>query len=167
MSRVRSTTVRRAIAFAALCLGTAAYGQEYRLPVAAQNIDLQEGAAALLAGDADEGVKKTLAGLKYASNRNDRLTGTSNLCAGYILLARYEDALQQCEKVLAEDPDHWRALTNRALINVLQGSYDKAELDLDRAEELAPQALSIKNVRSLLRDRREPVEPIIIIDDRD
>jgi len=148
-----------------LCL-TLAQAQEHKIVVGVRNIDLLEGADALLAGDAEEGVRRTLIGLRYAADRDDRLTGTSNLCAGYILLERYDEALEQCNIVLSEDDDHWRALANRALIYVLKGRYDVADEDLGRAEELAPNVRTIKNVRELLRDRLNPVEPVIIIDDR-
>ena len=151
----------------ALCLLLLqAHSQEHKIIVGVRNIDLMEGADALLAGDAEEGIERTLAGLRYAATDKERLTGLSNLCAGYILLERYDDALQQCNEVLSEDDDHWRALANRALIYVLKGRYDKADEDLGRAEELAPSVLTVKNVRELLRDRTDPVEPIIIIDDR-
>ena len=140
--------------------------QENRIVVGVSNIDIMDGADALLAGDVEEGVERTLAGLRYASAGKERLTGLSNLCAGYILLERYDDALEQCNKALSEDVDYWRALANRALIYILKGRYDAADKDLDRAEELAPNAHTVKNVRELLRDRINPVEPIIIIDDR-
>jgi tetratricopeptide (TPR) repeat protein len=153
------------IVIVSACFPTA-HSQERVIVGGPRNVDLMAGADALLAGDAEEGVRLTVAGLGYAATRSDRLTGMSNLCAGYILLARFDDALEQCDKVLSEDAEHWRALANRALIYVLKGSYDKAAKDLDRAEELAPAAPSIKNVRELLRDRVNPVEPIIIMDDR-
>jgi len=148
-----------------LCL-VLAQAQEHKIVVGVRNIDLMEGAEALLAGDAEEGVKRTLAGLRYAANDKERLTGLSNLCAGYILLERYDEALEQCNAALSENNDHWRALANRALIYTLQGRYDKADEDLGRAEEFAPNVRTVKNVRELLRDRMNPVQPIIIIDDR-
>lgn len=150
-----------------MCLGISlSYAQEHKIVVGISNIELSDGADALLAGDAEEGVRLTLEGLAHAWDRKDRLTGLSNLCGGYILLERYKDALEQCNEVLAEDEGFWRARTNRALVYVLVGRYDDADKDLSRAEELAPGARTVKAVRELLRDRLNPVEPIIIIDDR-
>ncbi len=140
--------------------------EDYKIVVGTKNAELSVGADALLAGDAEEGVRRTRAGLRLASSDAERLTGMSNLCAGYIMLERYDEALEQCNTVLAADDDHWRARTNRALIYVLAGRYDDADKDLTQAEELAPGAHTVKAVRDLLYDRVNPVEPIIIIDDR-
>ena len=82
------------------------------------------------------------------------------------MLERFDDALTQCDAALAEDPDYWRARTNRALVYILVGRYGEAERDLSLVEERAPQARTVIAVRELLRDRVNPVEPIIIIDDR-
>lgn len=143
-----------------------AWAQEHKIVVGPRNAELQDGAAALRAGNAEDGIRLTLAGLKNAANRDERLTGRSNLCAGYILQQRFSDALQQCDRALAEDGNYWRALANRALIHVLEGRYDQADKDLVQAEKLAPSADSVRNVRELLRDRLNPVAPIVIIDDR-
>jgi len=150
---------------ACLCLPLA-YAQEHKIVVGPSNFDLMDGANALLAGDAEEGVRLTMEGLTHAWNSKERLTGLSNLCGGYILLERYGDALEQCNIALAEDPEYWRARTNRALIYVLTGRYAEANEDLSRAEGISPGARTVIAVREMLRDRVDPVEPIIIIDDR-
>jgi len=153
------------VAGVSLC-ASLALAQERKIVVGPRNAELAEGAHALLDGEGEEGVRLTLAGLRHAVGRQERLTGTSNLCAGYILLERYNDALEECNSVLAEDESHWRARTNRALIYVLVGRYDAANADLDRVEQIAPQARTVIGVRELLRDRLNPVEPIVIIDER-
>jgi len=151
-----------------LCLLTAppVLGQERKIVVGPKNIDLADGAEALLAGDVERGIELTVSGLRQAANRNERLTGTSNLCAGYIMLGKYDDALEQCSKVLAEDEEHWRARTNRALIYTLEGRYAEADADLVLAEKVAPRARTVVGVRNLLDELMSPVEPIVIIDDR-
>ena len=50
------------------------------------NKDLSDGARALQMKDYDEGIRLTIAGLKFESSRNDRASGLSNLCAGYTAL---------------------------------------------------------------------------------
>ena len=141
-------------------------GQEAKTVVGPHNADLSEGAEALMAGDAERGVALTLRGLRQETRQKDRRTGLSNLCAGYVMLGDLEKALNYCNEVIAETDRHWRAYSNRALIYVKLGRLAEAEADLQRAEEMAPKARPVRAVRSMLRDRTDPVAPSIIIDDR-
>ena len=131
-----------------------------------RNPDLHYGANALLAGDAEEGVRLTLIGLKYEGSGRDRLIGLSNLCAGYIMLEQLEDAVTYCDQVLEQNDDYWRAYSNRALAYVMLGRLEEAEQDLLRAEALSKNARTVKIVRSMLLDATDPVAPQVIIDDR-
>jgi len=130
------------------------------------NPDLKYGADALLAGDADEGVRLTLIGLKFAGGTRDRQTAKSNLCAGYLMLREYDTALAYCDEVLAENDEHWRAYSNRALVYVKIGRFEDAEQDLQRGEAIRPSSRTLKAVRRMLLDAASPVSPNIIIDDR-
>lgn len=141
-------------------------GQEAKTVIGPYNAELSEGAEALMAGDAERGVTLTLKGLRHETRQRDRRTGLSNLCAGYIMLDDLETALDYCNRVIDETDRHWRAYSNRALIFVKLGRLEEAEADLQRAEEMAPQARPVRAVRSMLRDRMDPVAPNIIIDDR-
>lgn len=140
--------------------------EETKTVVGPTNPPLADGAQALLAGDAEEGVRLTLIGLRHEPNRRDRLTGMSNLCAGYIMLEQLDEALTYCTRVLDENPKFWRALSNRALAYVQLERYEEAEADLQLAEEIAPNARTVRIVRSMLRDAVDPVAPSIVIDDR-
>lgn len=140
--------------------------EEHKIVIGPTNLELYNGAMALQADDGEEGVRLTLLGLQHAASDQERLTGMSNLCAGYLMLQQFDEALEQCNLALAADPDYWPALTNRASIYVLTGRYDAAETDLLRAEELAPSARSVKEVRQLFLDKTNPVEPSVTIDDR-
>jgi len=152
---------------ACLCLAAAiAQGQESKTVLGPTNPDLYYGAEALLAGDGEEGVRLTLLGLKRAANSRDRITGMSNLCAGYIMLEQYEIGLSYCDKVLAKNEQHWRAYSNRALAYLKLGRFEETEADLQRAESIAPNARTVKVVRSMLLDATNPVAPLIVIDDR-
>lgn len=130
------------------------------------NPDLYHGANALLVGDGEEGVRLTLLGLQRATNRRSRMTGMSNLCAGYIMLEQLDTALSYCNEVLEADDRHWRAYSNRALVYVKMERYEEAERDLQMAESLVSNARTVKIVRSMLLDATDPVAPQIVIDDR-
>ena len=90
----------------------------------------------------------------------------SNLCAGYIMLEQLDEALDYCNRVLEENDRYWRAYSNRALAYVMLDRLEEAEQDLQKAEAIAPQARTVKVVRSMLRDKTDPVAPSIVIDDR-
>lgn len=150
-----------------VCLLTATgQAQERKIVVGPRNAELAQGADALLSGDAEEGVELTEVGLRHAVGNKEFLIGTSNLCAGYILQQRYVEALEECNRALAENEHYWRARTNRALIYALQGRYPEAIEDLEIVEGIAPQARTVRGVRALLEDLMNPVEPLITIDDR-
>ena len=130
------------------------------------NQPLYDGAAALLAGDAEEGVRLTLKGLERTTRDKDRIAAWSNLCAGYAMLERYEDALAYCNRVLEFDDDSWRAYNNRAVVYIGTGDYGKAKADIGRAESIAPRARKVRQTKLLLQNALEPVAPTVIIDDR-
>jgi tetratricopeptide (TPR) repeat protein len=140
--------------------------QESKTTLGPSNLELADGANALLAGNAEEGVRLTLLGLRHETGLRDRLTGMSNLCAGYIMLAQYDTALSYCDQVIEKSDSHWRAYSNRALAYVKLERYAEAEQDLQKAEALVENARTVKIVRSMLLDATDPVAPQIVIDDR-
>ena len=129
------------------------------------NVDLAAGAGELLAGNGEEGVRLSLKGMRYAASKADKVTGMSNLCAGYFMLDDLDEALLYCDSALELDDSHWRALSNRALIYVKLKRYDEAELDLQRGLEIAPNARTLAIISGMLLDARDPVAPNVIIDD--
>lgn len=143
-----------------------AHGQEASTVIGPRNPELKAGADALLAGDIKDGVRLTLLGLKHATGTREHHTAWSNLCAGYFLLDDPDVALDYCDRVLAENDQHWRAYNNRALVYIEMGRYEEAEEDLQKGEAIAPRSRTLKSTRSMLRDAIEPVAPSIIIDDR-
>lgn len=151
-----------------LLLANNASGQtsDSRTVIGPSNLPLKEGADALLAGDAEEGVRLSLQGLRIASSLRERHAAWGNLCAGYAMLGQYETALDYCDRVLAENDQNWRAYSNRAFIYVQLERYDEAEQDLVRGEAIAPKSRNLKTVRAMLLDKTEPVAPTIVIDDR-
>jgi tetratricopeptide (TPR) repeat protein len=131
-----------------------------------RNPDLQEGAQQLLRGNGEVGVKLTLRGLEVAQGAREEEAALSNLCAGYIMLNQYEEALRYCNLVLARNDKNWRGYNNRALVYIHTKQYDKAHSDLLRGEELNPDARTLQIARAMYLDAVEPVTPEIEIDDR-
>jgi tetratricopeptide (TPR) repeat protein len=130
-----------------------------------RNPDLQEGAELLLAGRTKEGVKMTLRGLKSAQGTREEEAALSNLCAGYVMLERFTEALTYCDMLLSRNEKSWRAYNNRALIYIFTEQYDKAHQDLARAEELNPGARTLMVARTIYLNAVDPLAPEIEIDD--
>ena len=130
------------------------------------NVDLADGAAALRAGDVEEGVRLTERGLSRAGDRRERVAGYSNLCAGLAMLERLAEALQACDRALQLDDRHWRSYSNRALVYLKQQRYPEAERDIASVEALSPNAHTLARLRAMYRDAVDPVSPSVIIDDR-
>jgi tetratricopeptide (TPR) repeat protein len=133
-----------------LLAGTAAYAQEARTVVGPSNVWLAEGASALLAGDAEEGIRLTNIGLKSAMGKRDKVAGLSNLCAGYAMLQLWQTALNYCDQAIELNDKHWRAYSNRALVYIKLNRYRDAEADIVKGEQLAPNSETVKTVRALL-----------------
>jgi tetratricopeptide (TPR) repeat protein len=140
--------------------------QENKTILGPGNVPLHDGAQALMAGDAEEGVRLTLLGLQQATNASERQTARANLCAGYALLEQYPVALAYCDAVLQENERNWRALSNRALIYIKLKRFAEADSDLLRGEAINPDAWTLQAVRRMYRDATDPVSPNIIIDER-
>lgn len=131
-----------------------------------RNPDLKEGAEQLLRGNGKLGVELTLRGLEVAQGAREEEAALSNLCAGYIMLKNYTEALKYCELLLARNDQSWRGYNNRAVIYIHTKQYEKAERDLEKGEELNPGAPTLQVARALYLDAVEPVTPEIEIDDR-
>lgn len=150
----------------AISLVPASRSEESKVVIGPRNPDLTEGAQELLAGNAEDGVELTLRGLQYAQGKREKEAALSNLCAGYIMIDDLDSALMYCNMLLLDNERHWRGLNNRALIYVLQKEYEKAEKDISIAQEVNPNARTVKVVKGMLLDKTQPVESNIIIDDR-
>lgn len=130
------------------------------------NVPLSDGATALMAGDAETGVRLTLAGLEQAVGEREHEAALSNLCAGYILLGQFQAALGYCDLLLARNDENWRAYNNRAVVYIKLKQYEKAERDLAKGETLRPGAHTLKVARAMYMDAVYPVAPEVEVDDR-
>ena len=153
-----------------VCLGQAE--DRFSKQVGAQTIigprngPLDDGAKALIAGDDEEGVRLTLVGLEIAVGKREHESALSNLCAGYVKLGKYSDALKYCNLLLARNDKHWRGYNNRAVVYIQTKQWDKAYEDLSRGEALNPGARTLKVARSMYMDAVHPVREEVEIDDR-
>lgn len=131
-----------------------------------RNVPLHDGAQALLAGQNAEGVRLTHEGLNIAHGSREEEAALSNLCAGYIKLKLYDNALKYCDLLLARNNENWRGYNNRAVIFIMTEQWEKADADLKRGEALRPGANTMKVARAMYMDAVHPVAPEIEIDDR-
>ena len=131
-----------------------------------RNAPLYDGAQARLAVRNEAGVRLTLDGLKMAQGKREEEAALSNLCAGYIMLEQYDEAMKYCDLLLQRNDNHWRGYNNRALIYLETKQYDKADQDLSRGEAINHSAHTLKVARAMYMDAVDPVTPAIEIDDR-
>ena len=158
------------------CFAAAAWGQDATrigsetgaaTVIGPRNVPLHLGAEALMAGDSEEGVRQTLRGLQLAHGRREEEAALSNLCAGYIKLGNYTEALKYCDILLTRNDKNWRGYNNRAVVYIMTKQYEKALGDLEKGEALNPGARTLKVARAMYMDAVHPVRPEIEIDDRE
>jgi len=149
-----------------LAASPAAMSEESKTVIGPSNIDLYDGANALMAGDGEEGVRRTLRGLERAQGPREIIIAHSNLCAGYLLINQPETALVHCNWVLERDDTHWRTHNNRALVYMRLERYEEAEDDIRKGQELRPDSKNLKIVKGMYLDETKPVRTRIELDDR-
>jgi tetratricopeptide (TPR) repeat protein len=101
---------------------------------------LAEGSIALQAGRIAEGIRLTQAGLKDETDPLEAAIGHSNLCAGYVLLREWTQALEHCNMAIELDRRNWQSFNNRAAVHAGLGEYDLALADVHAGLELEPQS---------------------------
>jgi tetratricopeptide (TPR) repeat protein len=119
------------------------------------NPQLSEGAAALDAGRVEEGIRLTLEGLKLPAEVRDKAAAYSNLCAGYAMLKKWDEALGYCNTSLSMDRNNWRTFNNRAAVYVGKGEYEHAMADLRAGLEIAPNSHTLlESLRIVQQNKR-------------
>jgi tetratricopeptide (TPR) repeat protein len=166
MGRLSLLVIASLVAPAALAQNADRMQEGPTTVIGPRNPDLQEGAQQLLAGHARKGVELTLRGFKVAQGAREEEAALSNLCAGYIMLENFEEALKYCELLIARNDESWRGYNNRAVIYINTKEYEKAHRDLVRGEELNPGARTLRVARAMYLDAVDPVSPEVEIDDR-
>ena len=115
------------------------------------NAYLSEGARAMQLGDFAKGIQLTLEGLKSESLPSHRARGLNNLCAGYIAMRQYDEAIISCDEALKIDARNWRIYNNRALAHLGEGRIDAAKRDVKKGMSLNPESLLIYKVDAMIR----------------
>ncbi len=154
------------IAIVLLAWSQVAAEGDSRTVIGPRNAQLADGAQALNAGDAEEGVRLTLRGLEVAQGSRELKSAHSNLCAGYLLLDKPQLALEHCDQAIAIDPQFWRAYNNRALVYLRLDRFEESEADVARGQALRPSSVKLKETRGMLLDETDPVVENIEIDER-
>jgi tetratricopeptide (TPR) repeat protein len=121
---------------------------------------LQEGAAALREGDYERGIELTQLGLKRPNADHDVAAALSNLCAGFVGLRQYEQALKHCDDSLAINDTNWRTWNNRAAAHLGKGMYDAALQDVESGLERAPESNTLKKTRAIVLARQRAREQL-------
>ena len=103
-----------------------------------RNVPLHLGAEALMAGDNEEGIRQTLRGLQIAHGRREEEAALSNLCAGYIKIGDYKEALRYCDILLTRNDKNWRGYNNRAVVHIMMKNYELAAADRSRSGRSCP-----------------------------
>ena len=146
--------------------GISAGQESSKTVIGPRNIDLAEGANALLAGDAAEGVRLTLRGLQMAQGNRELKIAHSNLCAGYMMLNLPRKALEHCDAVIEIDDTYWRAYNNRALAYLALNRLEESEADIRRGQALRPESTTLKIVKGMYLDETQPVTERVEVDER-
>lgn len=124
-----------------------------------------EGLAALQNGDATRALPLLKKSMNQITGERNFVITLSNICAAYVLLEQYADAVSYCGKALEMRPNFWRALNNRALAYIGAANYRLAKADIDAGLALSPNATSLNKTLRHYNDIVNPVVPVIVIDD--
>ncbi len=157
LSRAMATIafVGWAYGFAAGSIAAAPAQNATSATVIGANALLSDGASALEAGRAEEGLRLTLAGLNEPGLPRDLAAGHANACAGFLMLKQWDDALAHCNQSIQMDPTNWRAFNNRAALYCAKGLYDLAVHDIESGLELAPRSRTLlESMRVVKRNKR-------------
>ena len=147
-----------------LAPGAQAYGETARTTLwFTLSSDIVEGARLIDKGDVAKGMALTRAALKQNLDLLSRATAKTNLCAGYLHLKLYRDAIKECGAVLKIRPSLWQALNNRGGANNGLGNYDAAIADYLKALKIRPRNESIHyNLHIAQNNKRLSKLPTIV-----
>lgn len=115
---------------------------------------LSKGSQALEAGRFEEGVRLTLEGLDLPNSYKDKAAAHSNICAGYVALKRFDEALEHCNLALDLDRSNWRTFNNRAAVFVGLKKFDLAMTDVNAGLELAPNSATLHKSKEVVLQHR-------------
>jgi len=114
---------------------------------------LAAGERALRAGDYAQGLRLILDGSRSDVAPHDRSGVYNNLCAGYVGVRRYAEALAACDRSRAFRAQNWRVFNNRALALLGLGRIAAARADVERGLALHPGSPTLARVAALIEER--------------
>ncbi len=100
--------------------------------------ELAQGGRMINDGRVEEGMDLTRKMLGESLGMNGMAMAYTNLCAGYLHLGQYQEAMRECQRGLKLRPRQWQALNNRGGANHGLGNYAAAISDFMRALMLKP-----------------------------
>eukprot|EP00697_Spironema_sp_BW2_P012052 gnl/Spiro4/28111_TR13911_c0_g1_i1.p2 gnl/Spiro4/28111_TR13911_c0_g1~~gnl/Spiro4/28111_TR13911_c0_g1_i1.p2 ORF type:complete len:203 (-),score=66.60 gnl/Spiro4/28111_TR13911_c0_g1_i1:58-666(-) len=109
-----------------------------------------------IAGLAPESLPPT----ETAQIRNLKIAANSNLSGCYLNMNKLDRAAECISKVLAEDPQHVKALFRRAKVRAKRCDFEGARADLQRVDELNPAGVAdtaLERRRIAEEERRQDV----------
>jgi tetratricopeptide (TPR) repeat protein len=147
----------RAFALLAILIAAPCYAAENTtnaFVLGLTNESLAAGSRALEQGRAEDGIRLTLDGLKSSTDFHDVAAGHANLCAGYAMLKRWEEALFECNLSIEIDDNNWRAYNNRSAVFTATGFYDRAIADVLTGLKLAPESAVLKKTLEIVYEHK-------------
>jgi tetratricopeptide (TPR) repeat protein len=115
---------------------------------------LAAGAEAIRVKQYDEGIRLTKLGLERPASPRDRSAALSNLCAAHAAKNEPDLAIGYCTESLGINDANWRAYSNRAYAYYLKRMFEQADVDLDVALSINPNASQMPQIRGMMNERR-------------
>jgi len=114
---------------------------------------LSAGVDALSVGDYEEGLRLTQDGLNSELKVRDRANAFNNMCAGYLGLEQFTEALEYCDQALELNNQNWRIFNNRALALLGTGRVAAARDDVIKGLALNPDSTTLAKVAKLVDEQ--------------
>jgi tetratricopeptide (TPR) repeat protein len=125
---------------------------------------LAAGAQAIRVGRYDDGIMLTEMGLERRGLSDFlRSSALSNLCAAYAGKQEPDQAIEYCSQSLEISTRSWQAWSNRSYAYWLKGMYKEAEVDLQAAMAINPDARPLFVIRGMLNEAG--LQPRVITED--
>ena len=124
---------------------------------------LSAGAAAIRAGQYEDGIRLTAMGLERSATPSDRAAALSNLCAAHAARGEPDRAITYCSESIAINERNWRAYSNRSYAYLIKGQFAEASSDLEAAAAISPNARQVVQIRGMINERS--LQPSVIVEE--
>lgn len=138
-------TIRKAITATAIGvfvgLGLAGSAGAYTMELQMQRSDiLHRARTALEDGKLDRAVELYQKGIQKGLNSRDVPVAHNNICVAFILLKKYEKAVDHCGTAVSLEPSNWRYHNNLGNAYLELGEYELAIGHYERGLKISPRA---------------------------